>query len=139
MTLSRRDRAAYVIAYECLRSGDLGEAGDALSCGVRSWNGNGFTERLMLACGTVPTDRLLHARLALYLRALLRADAGDCGKWHCPKCGSRWLVREDYDEEDGRRMWWCGKERLWRFYDDCDSVPVRSYRPLWERARRHGT
>jgi hypothetical protein len=35
-----------------------------------------------------PRDaRIYRARLALYLRAVLRADAGDCGMVACPVCG----------------------------------------------------
>lgn len=80
MTLSRRDRAALVLAYECLRRrhADVWDEAEPLHCG-------GYTCRELLGAYTLVHDadstnyRVLRVRLALYIRALLRADAGDCG------------------------------------------------------------
>lgn len=112
--LSRRDRAAVVLALECLRLHVLAdEAGDALdsaeaALGLPWWapadrKPNDALQairrtRAGLPCGDVipdiyvpaPSPRLLRARLALYLRALLRADANDLGTTGmiCKLCGA---------------------------------------------------
>lgn len=72
MTLTRRDRAAMVLALECLR------ADSAFAEALRYGDEQGFA---LWACVMGVTyapepvgSRLLRARLALYLRALLRAD-----------------------------------------------------------------
>lgn len=114
MSLNRRDRAALVLAYEWCRASfrwtrdshrkhreedaqfaaglatealDLGgDAGEDIVAGTVKRNG-GETLRI--------SSRLLRARLALYLRALLRADAGDFGplrsysiRYDCGVCGA---------------------------------------------------
>jgi len=62
-----------------------------------------------------------HARLALLLRAVLRADAGDFGRWRgCDACD---FCRLDH----GRSTWANGWRRL------CAEGTHR-YRPLWEQA-----
>lgn len=66
--------------------------------------------------GTPP--RLLRARLALYIRAVLRADAGDEGRW--------WVSYEA--GEDGRVL---------RFFTGYVSGSMRD--ETWTTLRRHGS
>lgn len=72
LPLSRRDRAALVLAYECVRDGMIDDAcaallaGGAVSC----------TIEYALPGRDMGVER---ARLALLLRVLLRVDAGDLG------------------------------------------------------------
>src|SRR5262245_37005234 len=102
--LSRRDRAAMVAALECLRYYSLSDEAEAdsalidalVALELPSWS---ETKPLWHSVNEVYTSvdvfklaacRLLRARLALYLRAKLRADAG---KWpeapflQCRRCG----------------------------------------------------
>jgi hypothetical protein len=99
--VTRRDRAALVLAYEQLRNSASG--------GNRAWRDGAVTRVVAdakLALRETPIDlafrsayadasrdylalRLLRARLALLIRALLRADAGDYGPrdaWRCVAC-----------------------------------------------------
>ncbi|MFA7295654.1 MAG: hypothetical protein WC211_00540 [Dehalococcoidia bacterium] len=109
MTLTRRDRKALEHGYECLR--DIGEPrifsaavnralGEAVD--VLPWS----IARPMreLAAQKVPSARLLRARLALALRALLRADAGDCGPWTYRRKPARSVAHADTRECDHRRI-----------------------------------
>lgn len=107
LRLSRRDRAAIVLAYEHLREWSVldgkqvprgGGAPNALSAAIGAMSS--FSEPLYLGLRSVvfhawpePSEmravRLLRARLALLLRCLLRAADGDYGEWRCVACGSR--------------------------------------------------
>lgn len=132
LKLSRRDRAACVLAYEILRDlrgsgpvwgaiADVKTVLDGAQCGLD------FLERLyQIIDAHEPVDltnpRLLRARLALYLRALLRAAAGDCGPWRCRTCG-RFLPRHHF-EGAARHRCLADGGRYWR--------PVH---PLWGDAR----
>lgn len=130
--LTRRDRAAMVHAYELLRDNAsagnrawregaatrvLADAETALRCSdlwaqvnAQRWRivGDGRDDRAIYFLGT----RLLRARLALYLRAVLRADAGDFGP--CP--------------DD---CWGC---RWSHVSDSFEHAPPRRITPLWELA-----
>jgi hypothetical protein len=71
--------------------------------------------------------RLLRARLALFLRAVLRADRGDVGRRRYEPTG-RTCRRVDHASLDGRcRVPSCGCY-TWH----------RRITPLWERAAAHG-
>lgn len=129
--LSRRDRAALVLAYELIRTRWALDAEDELRAVVdvlqaaamfsappmadfaRLVNDERFATYLT---GDQP-NRLLRARLALLLRAILRADAGKFGKMVCTCFG------EPRDIETHRDARHCTKPHLLR------------YTPLWERAR----
>lgn len=92
MKLTRRERAAMELALAVLRHSALittrttdGGAEQLSQCAIREAGialAVGFSG---LARPIVDTEagwgRLLRARLALYLRARLRAAAGDCGRW----------------------------------------------------------
>jgi len=72
--VTRRDRAAMAWALCLARRGDYMEAIAVLMRGPRD-----VADAAFAACrDTTPSD--LRARLALYLRARLRADAGDYGR-----------------------------------------------------------
>jgi hypothetical protein len=82
--LSRRDRAAIAIALECLRFAKwepdvaVADAYGILVAGERV--AKATRDAVFGAWGIDGRGwRLLRARLALYLRALLRADRGDYG------------------------------------------------------------
>jgi hypothetical protein len=71
--------------------------------------------------------RLLRARLALLLRAMLRANAGDCGRARCSGCRCR--TRSQTVIASG----FCGCcERSAEWHRD-------RITPLWERAPKAGT
>jgi hypothetical protein len=138
--VTRRDRAAFSLALECLRWGSFASAIDVLGAlpggeaaflacdadGARS-ESDDLGERLL-------TLRLLRARLALALRVMLRAsgteESGEPGgyAWDgCECCGGSGLRPEWYDDVDCLR---------------CDGhgllpSPIRM-RPLWEMAPPHG-
>ena len=86
LRLSRRDRAALTLALECLRAecpsrGDrsawdyLDDARNVLGIGSYAEGMAGAVHDALYAAGPWRSARLLRARLALLLRALLRADA----------------------------------------------------------------
>lgn len=89
--LSRRDRAALVLAYEELRDNASGENrawrhGACTRVVARAKDALGYTSvgialRAEYAemCRDYHSLRLLRCRLALAIRAILRADAGDFG------------------------------------------------------------
>jgi len=69
--------------------------------------------------------RILRARLALTIRALLRAERGDFGAVQCNECGDRFA-------SDAWAFCQC---RDWLRREWGDGVP---FRPLWTLARAHG-
>ena len=91
--LSRRDRAACVLALECLRLvtsrewddtyNAISEAFDVLAKGG-PFCATFYPEVHYAKRRTEP--RRLRARICLYLRALLRADRGDFGPLRCRSC-----------------------------------------------------
>lgn len=99
--LTRRERAALSLALEVLRRGvaDHGSGyrwirgaaafhvGSAYNALIYGRDDDG--EDPVPHPGEHVDSRLLRARLALYLRARLRADRGDCGRAWCPVCGRR--------------------------------------------------
>lgn len=98
--LSRRDRAAMVMSLAVLRSVPRTARGEVMLEGaavvLREAHGAltfGHSALLPRSVWLVTREgappRLLRARLALALRAMLRADAGDCGPVRCPSCGAR--------------------------------------------------
>lgn len=129
-TLSRRDRAAMVLAYEALRLGHLGAAMDILG------HGDEEAYRLRVVARSefdwVCFDRrersyrLLRARLALLLRVLLRADAGDYGEVTCERCGNR----GDGTHETGEPCGLCWQTCV----EPVPSYRPRHFAPLWESA-----
>jgi len=90
LPLSRRDRAAMVLALELLRRGAerhraiaaLRHAGVSGVC----WEIEQAAYYAWRADFAPGAHSLLRARIALALRALLRADAGDCGAMRCDGC-----------------------------------------------------
>jgi hypothetical protein len=140
--VTRRDRAATVLAYECVRWHPLAEeAEDALESAEKALSlplwapvdslANVVGRALCYARDNRRllddrASRLLRARLALLLRALLRADAGDYGPSPvCARCGSPFV-----SPYVGKA--WC--------YGACRRAFVPTTRritPLWERAPSH--
>lgn len=107
----RDDESALACARAALRAAFLGAISRPLD---EAWTGSPW-------CAPVPC-RVLIARLALYLRAVLRAERGDCGPWRCRGCGETvtdhaLLTRCYAVTDDGRAT----------------LVPVmREIRPLWQ-------
>lgn len=113
MMLTRRDRAAMVLALECIRRGDsIGGVLLPLDCAgtaARILAGDVFDVWARdYAQGN--DEVMLRARLALYLRAVLRADAGDFGHYFK-------TCTDDRCDCWGRKKW-----------------NSRRIRPLWESA-----
>jgi hypothetical protein len=115
--LSRRDRAACQLALECLRAAPRGEGWDHATSALEHGDRAGPPLSRALDCtaseyGHRRVGRLLTARLALYVRALLRADRGDYGptEWLGCTCSC-----------DGDRGGWA----------------PRRITPLWELAPAH--
>lgn len=128
MSLSRRDRAAMQLALEWLRENPWHMV-DRIDAAERALFLGGSTSRRVqrgmhgFASRSQPW-RMTRARLALCLRAVLRADRGDCGpkRKRCPACGWREGI---------------ASEALTDAMRDCDEWPRdewRPYRPLWEQA-----
>jgi hypothetical protein len=139
--LSRRDRAACALALECLRQmrADLsrnpavgvalGSAHVALDApAVSGRSVENISTALAVSVYRMPA-RLLRARLALYLRALLRADVGDLGPLWCNTCG--WLGAGTYMAGDR-----CGSCRRYA-HGPIGEYGPRRITPLWERAKAH--
>lgn len=78
---------------------------------------------------TTTSDRLVRARLALYLRAVLRAEAGDCGPVRCERCAGI----GDGTHGRGDLCGWCWQQCR----EPIGRYGWRRIRPLWERARAH--
>lgn len=135
--LRRRDRAAMVLALECLRwyprgpeaSDALRDASDALrlpmwEVGPRTAIGAELYEAVRQTWQDDRSCRLLRARLALLLRVLLRVDAGDYGgsrPAECHACGGAITVFGD-----GAPCDVCG---------GLGDLRTSHIRPLWEAAR----
>jgi hypothetical protein len=130
MKLTRRDRAAMQLALEVLRNHrrfpavGLGQAADVLGYGpprLEEWAAPArWSNR------SPRSARLLRARLALYLRAVLRADAGHYVEWRCSVCGEEAYASARFCYRDG---------------DGPNAIPMEPHRritPLWERAAAHG-
>jgi len=125
--LSRRDRAAMTLALECVRESRCGlnEASRALGIGDAD---SRFLREAMGHNWYGHVDRVRRARLALALRVLLRADAGDFARRVvCPECGSR--LPDHYK----------GGERIVCDENDVERSAFRTcrVRPLWESAPEH--
>lgn len=98
--MTRRDRAALTLALECLREiesgwdawGDFDPLHQAM-CALDIGGLDASTIRFNVYCAQPHADPwLLRARLALLIRAVLRSDAGDMGRWSrgrffCASCG----------------------------------------------------
>lgn len=130
MTLSRRDRAALTLALVTLRSAqdrtDVAAGVGALLMGDPDSAAVGGL-LLPIVNGPIEGVRLLRARLALLLRAVLRADAGDYGNADafCEPCDGK--GRMDWPREEyGAICSWCGGQ----------TPRSRQQRPLWESAPR---
>jgi hypothetical protein len=83
--------------------------------------------------------RLLRARLALYLRALLRADRGDCGPWRCPVCALPWTPEYGPSPHPRSTHFHCGLGATPHPSGTChDGERVARYgrriTPLWQQA-----
>ena len=118
--LTRRQRIGYALVLEQIRAEVSGNVihESSLDAPVQ------FISNTIGWCGDERldcNDRMTRARLALYLRALLRADAGDCGgRWQCRKCG-----RIDFAPGGCNDNYWCA---------DDDMLWEQRIRPLWELA-----
>lgn len=125
MSLSRRDRYAMQLALEALRYvnelADIWKCNDAYASLDKAMDalslGRGPSDRILSAVVDYrsydPHNRIQRCRLALLLRAMLRADRGDYGprEWvgctcHCDGVNGGWQFRR--------------------------------YVPLWDLARPHG-
>ena len=128
--MTRLDRARIALAYEYLRYRSRFDGDD-------EWKTVSYSEAWgmvdksagalpWLLCVVVVAElyvgdvRILRARLALYLRALLREDANDCGAVS--------LVPRDLCS--------CVSQRRFRILCDCWTF-TRRIRPLWESAPAH--
>jgi hypothetical protein len=144
--MSRRDRAAAIWALEILRGeqASRGGHGEHLArtairfavlqtmAPVWSLRSAPILEAVRAAQHDTPW-RLLRARAALLLRAMLRADSGDLGRqrvigWACFHCGAFW----PHTGENGRAIEGktCGHTE-----DNDAAVFARVCWPLWEDAR----
>lgn len=116
--MTRLDRARIALAYEYLRYRSRFERDDEWTAvshheawGMVYKSAGALPRPLRVVVAEelyVGDARLIRARLALYLRALMRADAGDCGPW-----------RVTYSPDYWRR------------------TVERRIRPLWESAPAH--
>jgi hypothetical protein len=136
--LTGTQRAAVRLALACLRHYPRpDEAGDAIedACdalclpmwappdGLRDTSRAALDARMR--CEIERPLRLVRARLALYLRALLRVDAGDCGPlWHC-RCTARGATGQPKGIRATRRCSWC---------EATSPDGAARITPLWERA-----
>lgn len=120
--MTRRDVAAMTWALCLARRGDYMEAIAVLMRGPRDVADAAYNAR------HYTYQRELRARLALYLRARLRAEAGDYGKGVSLCLGCRmWLF--------GGVAYRCSTHRQWDRWTKCDGVVLRRITPLWEQAR----
>lgn len=123
--MTELDRAALRHAYLLLRSGNPGASRVLDTGGAVSWRLHVEVLRATYGDDEEHVEpRMLRARLALAIRAILRADRGDCGRARCSGC--RCVTRNNAAIVRG----WCSccEERAeWRR----DRIT-----PLWERARR---
>jgi len=110
--LTRRERAACELALAVLRRGaakrGLSPEGHAradvgLAYGAINIGGMGALRR---ALDVSPLGRVMRARLALLLRARLRADAGDCGRALCTE-GHPWPQGHCTAPDGGPGPAWC--------------------------------
>ena len=133
MTLSRRDRCAMALALECCRAD--GDPADTLYYGgpMATLLAEAHTEcslelhdPWMERMTDTREVRLLNARIALLLRAMLRADRGDFGPWRCGECGGECERRDDHCYRIGE-----GELAI-------PMTPTRRIRPIWEIAPAHG-
>lgn len=137
--LSRRDRAALVLAYECVRASVVrfrsvhrGHAIWALRIGVETLP---ILDAFTAALRAEDDTRLVTARLALLLRVLLRAAEEEALLDHGgPGVGMEWTVCLRCDgtaaHPEGRSCYECRGVGLIAY-------PLR-YTPLWEHAKPHG-
>ena len=137
MTLSRRDRAALTLAYECLRGGaqDPPRTGGSIYEARAALESGGRFARLLAyntwCFGSTPARRMMSARLALYLRAVLRADLEDYG-------GTRTFCRECGYRSAGHAAWWSHGAGQEGRHGARVAIATRVICPLWERAPRTG-
>jgi hypothetical protein len=150
--MTRRDRAAMRLALEVLRAeyGSAGLAADVLERGDdaaealgEAVEGQRNLDHHYRCCGGGPVSsaesarRLLRARLALVLRAMLRADKGDYGEIACTGCGDS----DSYHRPgDGCRDCWIEHWQLTgQIISDNERPRYERVRiaPLWERAPAH--
>ena len=138
--MTRLDRARIALAYEYLRgvrwrhgfgsSFYKGACEFAIDAALHSAPPGVSTQARPYFLTHVPA-RVLRARLALYLRALLRADAGNFGpqtRRPRPRAFCRSVEHNRYDDALGLR---CRSAA-------CDCwVFTRRIRPLWESAPAH--
>lgn len=150
MRLTRRDRAALTLAL-CELRGSATSYGSAIEALKHHDGGDWppYLPPLLADCESEMDDAiaetvgsrewyrqhyrnrdLLRARLALLLRALLRADAGDYGplEWQCSRGLHRVMAWVNYDRATCR---------------DCETAAhmhraPRRITPLWELARETG-
>lgn len=138
--MTRRDRAALVLALECVRGSKVGGVAMAIDA-LCFTDCDPYLPPVLVDAEAKMDDAIeyapaspewyrahyhardiLRARLALLLRAILRADAGDCGKARCSGC--RRVTRSSTVIAIG----WCScceRDARW------SRLPIR---PLWEQA-----
>lgn len=140
--LTGTERAALRLALGVLRGTDDGSYGTR-TAKMLLWVGGSdlwdaldpFFDRDGHIVGVLP--RILRARLALFIRALLRAERGG-GPWTCPLHRGSCVVVEPREDFVGHE-WWCSRCRKWSpVTSGHEPVRVASIaRPLWTQARRH--
>src|SRR5690606_1233742 len=129
--LTRRERRALAHALEVLRLGVLREprdGGRALDDETRAERicAEGARDAWAEACAAGregQRPRPVRARLALLIRARLRADRGDCGRTRHEATGKRCQRVDHAWDERARCRYACG---CWR--------TSRRITPLWQRA-----
>lgn len=114
--MTRRDRAAFALALECVRIWPA----MAKVCDLDNYARGGVDAAVFALTAPAVTmgpfmlgqwahtsaapPRLLRARLALYLRAVLRADRGDYGACGDDCWGCRWAhVSDGFDHDAPRK------------------------------------
>ena len=135
MTLTRRDRAAMVLALEALRRSPHPSPlnSTAVRLLVEADAVLDHCDDLSPLADALPAHRypagmarVIRARFALWIRAVLRADAGDCGMVACPVCG----FVGDGSHERGDPCGLCWQRQICPI----PRMTWGSTRPLWESA-----
>lgn len=139
--MNRLDRARIALAYEYLRYRSRFDGDDEWKTvsSAEAWSmvdKSAITLPYLLRVKVAPElytgdERILRARLALYLRALLRAGANDLGartRVPIPRRVCRSVEHNRHDDPEGLR---CRSAAC-----DCWTF-TRRIRPLWESAPAH--
>lgn len=140
MKLSRRDCCALALALECLRRPGWRDLKRTMlevqACLDLADHGSPLLTTFPYGSYPMRLARVVRARLALFIRATLRADRGDCGPPLC-QCG-RPMVQHSWVDGGWSHEWAteCVSD------EDHELMPhphwVGPVRALWEQAPPHG-